>query len=589
MYVRIQPDISKIERTYIYKVSESTKESSKITKGSIVRVVVKGKKQKGWVVEMLDDIAGLPDEDLDPLKIKDVLEFVSVGPPEYMVDFAYLLSRHYLVSPVNFLRSASPLRLIQNHTHQELKKGDGYIAKVIYVDPRANRQSLISEAIAKDGSTLLVSPDSHFKLSDWLKQSGKNSTVYMREGKGLKDTFTDSAKPDCVIIGSRSALFAPSTDTKSIVLLDDSYEQLSEDRSPQWRAIDVAKLLAQFLQIELTIITSVPSVSTFDMSTEDKREMKQWPKIDIEDKRNSDPVLGDTSKKTVDLIYNAEKLALDVAIVINNKSISKFLVCKSCETIATCENCAHSVSQVESQSELECLACNRRRPLVCLECKATSFKRYRRGTKSSVDSYKAMFKNFAVHEVTSSTVKKAEENIKPGKSNIFVATEAIFHSTKLCNNLGAVVFQDIDTVMFRSSIVAFDQTLVLINRALRAIKKSEIKFPILLSTKHSGHELFTDLSKIDLATNLKRELEVRKSAGLFPYFATAEIKSDAAAIEELNQTIDKSLIVGINAGESESTLLIKAQDHEALSLGAYDDVRKFASRNKFSISVDNYE
>jgi|GEM_PF-3826090 len=82
MFVRITPDVLKIENTYWYKVSASTKNSEKIVVGSIVRVNINGRNTKGWVCEIsrsIDELIGAGT--ITESKIKEVIEYVSDGPP----------------------------------------------------------------------------------------------------------------------------------------------------------------------------------------------------------------------------------------------------------------------------------------------------------------------------------------------------------------------------------------------------------------------------------------------------------------------------------------------------------------------------
>ena len=59
MFVRVAPDVVKIEKTYWYKTTQETKDAEKIVVGSIVRVNINGRKTKGWVCEICESIDSL--------------------------------------------------------------------------------------------------------------------------------------------------------------------------------------------------------------------------------------------------------------------------------------------------------------------------------------------------------------------------------------------------------------------------------------------------------------------------------------------------------------------------------------------------
>ena len=79
MFVRIAPDIIKLEKTYWYKLTQATKNSTQIVVGSIVRVNINGRKTKGWVCELTSDLRqgqGGDSNSIDLSKIKEVIEYV---------------------------------------------------------------------------------------------------------------------------------------------------------------------------------------------------------------------------------------------------------------------------------------------------------------------------------------------------------------------------------------------------------------------------------------------------------------------------------------------------------------------------------
>ena len=325
MFVRVAPDVVKIEKTYWYKTTQETKDAEKIVVGSIVRVNINGRKTKGWVCEICESIDSLADSgnSIDLEKIKEVIEYVSDGPPGHIVELCESLSSQYLFSPVAFLRASSPNRIINNLSRGNLLRGSSFSKNLILVDPRADRRSIIQAHLAVNGTTLVVTPESQTKFSQWLETLGKRVVNFGLSETVTPDIYRSATRESSVIIGGRKSLFAPTSDAKSIIILDDSYEQLQEERSPQWKSIDVAVQICEQRSIPLTVISSVPTTSTYGFKTTDLRSKEPaWPKIYIDDKTKADPALGIFSREIISSIHESIKANLNCGIILNNKAAS---------------------------------------------------------------------------------------------------------------------------------------------------------------------------------------------------------------------------------------------------------------------------
>jgi len=474
-------------------------------------------------------------------------------------------------------------------THQKLEFGDQASEKVILVNPRADRRELISSCIAKNGSTLIITPDSQMKLSKWLQSIGNRVVNYGLGEDVTSDIYRKATERSSIILGGRKSLFAPMSDLKSIIILDDSYEQLQEERSPNWNAIDIARLISDQRSISLKIITSVPSSRTEGFQIDDMRSNDElWPLIYVDDKTKKDPALGIFSRQILKTIHDSIQNNLNSAIILNNKSAASLLSCQTCKTIALCENCGSSVSQHSDDLEvLHCSKCQSERAMVCLECKGASFKKMRKGIPSILKECQKMFPKYSVQELKKTN--EGDNNQQAAQPSLYVGTEAILHNRTACESLGSVIFIDFDSLLFRNSQNSFNQSLVIVNRALRNLKKSDITHPIIISTSVPTNDIIKDLRASDFVTQTKRDLELRSELALAPYYATIKIESNTEAIESFSKSIDARFIVGIEKGEEKSSLMLRAKNHEELHANCNTQVRSFIARNRCSISVDNYD
>lgn len=593
MFVRVAPDIPKIEQSYWYVHDTGTRGSESIRVGSVVRIPLHGRRVRGWVCELTDNEDQLlmgNNDVLDISKIKKVIEFVSDGPPPHLVTLCEQLSRYYLCSPITFLRAASPDRIVTGISYDAHAGSEGHASRVVLVDPRADRRDIIREHIASNGSTIIITPDSHSRITSWCQELGFNAIQYRHGDKSKDDSFRRASTRNCIVVGGRVALFAPVTDCKSIIVLDDAYEQLSEERSPRWNVSDCAKFAAQKWGIDLTFITSVPSVATHSIDVVDKREERSWPRITIENRNAADPALGVFTQPIVAALTQALESGHDAAVILNNKVNARFLVCRSCDAVATCELCNHSVYQDDSQEQpFQCPTCTTSRPSICLECGATTFKKYRRGLQSTTQDCEALFSKHRVVEFSKTKDQKNEMYEQSDKATLFVATEALFHRKDLTRRLACCVFIDIDSMLFRSGMNAFEQVLVVVNRALRSLHKTDLRTPMILATRAPDNMLLADIAHGDFVTNRDRELALRRQLRLAPFFATAEITSTTPAMDKFLGEVPGDILVGTTVEYDKTTAFLAAADHDTLAEKAYGAVRGVTSNNRCTVSIDVYD
>ncbi len=590
MYVLVHPDILKIEKPYWYKVEKDIAHFNDIRKGLKVRVEIHGRKTKGWIIQIAEH---LPEEVQNPDKIKSVSEIVGLGVPEHLLSVSMELAKRFYVSPVVFYRKFSPTKTLRLHAYRydSHVPSNSDIEKMFLVDPRSDRRKIIAKLISETGSTIVITPQNHKKIAEFIKSLGHKVVVYESRPTKRNQSFEQCLEKNVVVIGSRSALFAPLTDCKSIIVLDDSYEQLKEERSPRFHVLDCARMYAELLGSDMYLITSVPSIYSHGLRIEDLRDNNQWPKVHIRDSRDNDPVEGDFTQEVIQAIRSSIQQGLHSVIVLNNISSSKLNVCAKCNTISSCPDCGRNLMlSAEDENKFECKFCGYHRPEICEQCGSTKFKRFKKGSKTVTDEVKRLFPKVSVCEVTSKTLDdEILKNSSDSNPTIFVGTTSIFYRDYLFGKVGNVVFFQFDSMLYQPRIDAFNACLVAINSALRCLRKTDNKFPLLISTKSAESQFLTEIENGDIVSNNNRDLRLREKLKLAPFWASVEIKLEKQAGERLIESVDPSYLVGKTIDNAGMSVMFKAKNHHQLSKMLYHPLRKIAANTKVAIYVDDYD
>lgn len=202
-----------------------------------------------------------------------------------------------------------------------------------------------------------------------------------------------------VVLGTRSAVFAPVCDLGLIVIDEEQEHTYKSDMNPKYHARDIARFRCAYNSALMLLSSATPSLESYNKAVEGKYaliKMKQryggatLPKVRIEDMRN------ENQEGNVTPIGRAlsEELARNFAegnqsvLFLNRRGYSTQIVCKSCGRAITCKNCSvamnyHTSKGNYNEGELRCHWCGSRRhlPSTCPDCSSPHLVRMGYGTQ----------------------------------------------------------------------------------------------------------------------------------------------------------------------------------------------------------------
>jgi len=273
------------------------------------------------------------------------------------------VATRWAAHPYDILRSAIPPRVasVDKQGFVEVKeRPSANKAKRTYIQipPVLNRFDFISSMIATSstkGSTLIVVPDTNsanrlhkmIKNSILLDSSLERSERYgnflrIRNGENL------------IVIGTRSAIFAPLADLASIFVIDEGSENHYEVRTPGWNVRDVAIVRSMRANISLNFVGYSPS-SEIARLIESK-----WMDYSSSKSRVSVASFQQTHgellpSRLMSEIRKAMKVG-PILFISPRKGYSHAITCSKCRNIAMCE-CGGKLSQKSVQSSVSCVIC----------------------------------------------------------------------------------------------------------------------------------------------------------------------------------------------------------------------------------------
>lgn len=529
--IRVVPDVASLEKSFDYLIDDSVGErAATVRVGTIVRVPLHGRRVRGWVTAT--DVT----PDTGPEKLKPISTVVSAGPPPAIVDLCRWTARQYCGSFVHTLRAASP----PNNVDPERVGNPGtpnrafaYPAAHTVVAPGTDRRQLIANLIAPTGSTIVITPaPARTKpLVAFLRAQGKQVIAAAGADTDAVRTraWLDATRGRCVVIGGRSAVFAPIPDLEAVVLLDDFDEALAEARVPTWNARAVAAQRARNAHAPLSIVTPVPTpdgVAVAGAPTPIDRPALRagWPVLDVVDMREN-PGRGLLTDPLTDALHRTLAHGAKALCIVNRKGRAQLLRCDACDAVAQCELCSAAVVEADDAG-LVCVRCDTRRPRVCLDCGSMKLKRLRPGVTRLAEEVGALIPSATVADVDASTDGLPD-------ANVLVGTESLLHRYFKRGQVGLVAFLDFDQELLAPRLHASQQALVLCSRAARLLGGRAGNGRLLLQTRLPEHVVIEAVGTADPLPVLEETTVLVRDLHYPPFGGLARVSGDAAACAQL--------------------------------------------------------
>ena len=231
-----------------------------------------------------------------------------------------------------------------------------------------------------------------------------------------------------IVIGTRSAVFAPIPDVAAIVVWDDWNSSLYDPQAPYWNARDVAVLRSQQQDTALLIVGSsvstdavalMPWLAHVSRSKEDSRN--NWPRV----RSAFDDTYKDTIGKPVripPLAFQVTQKALAVGPVLFLTSRAGYmprLACDTCRTLASCSKCSGPLMTSRRSSLPTCFYCgHQEQAWQCERCKGVSLRANQIGSERTAEELGRAFPGIPVRSSSGDRIVRTID----ARPSIVVAT-----------------------------------------------------------------------------------------------------------------------------------------------------------------------
>ena len=390
------------------------------------------------------------------------------------------------------------------------------------------------------------------------------------------DEYRKIASGECkIVVGARSAIFAPLSNIGLIILDEEHVESYKQDTPPFYHAKEVAIIRAEMDHAKVLLGSATPSLESraragkgvYHLLRLDKRINDQpLPKttiINMSDYHNIDKESYIFSLR----LRNAIQKTLDnfnqVILLINKRGFASSVTCRSCGYIFKCPTCEIPLTYHRSDLMLKCHHCNYVEPSVdnCPICGSKYLMRSGFGTERIEEEIHRLFPEARTLRLDSDSAKvrtkvpSIVEAFRRKEADILVGTQMIAKGHDFPDvTLVGIVSADVGLSLpsYRSAERVFQLITQAVGRSGRSDKKGEA----IIQTYSPSHYAITMAARQDYELFYRKEMEMRKAQGYPPYTYLASvtvsgkveetvISNTYSIIDLLNEKLkDEAVILG---------------------------------------------
>ncbi|MBQ6795132.1 MAG: primosomal protein N' [Clostridia bacterium] len=338
-----------------------------------------------------------------------------------------------------------------------------------------------------------------------------------------------------VVVGARSAIFAPVRDL-GIIIVDEEHEySYKSETTPKYHAIEVARMRAESFDCPLVLASATPSAESYYkaecgeytlIELTKRYNLNPLPKVEIVDMRkeleegNRTVLSRSLAKGMYENLRNGEQTIL----FLNRRGFSTFVSCRDCGFVYMCPNCSVSLTYHASNDTLNCHICSHRqgRDALCPECGSRKIKDFGAGTQKAERQIAEIFPTAKVVRMDADTTggknghEKVLSEFEKDESDILLGTQMVskgldFPRVTLVGALAA------DASLFSDDFRAQERTFALICQVSGRAGRGDKEGRAVIQTYAPENRVLQLAAKQDYKAFYRDEIAFRKAFGYPPF------------------------------------------------------------------------
>lgn len=596
--IRVDTGVFHLDQLYDYAIPERL--SVGVVTGVRVQIPFGGRETEGIVVSR----SATPERAGDLKSISKVLSLHPVATKESLelVDHA---ASYYCCNPWDLIRSAIPPRVASVEKELSVHKfdakkganrGGSSFQSFAPFSPAHDQLTSIINQVKNSGSILIVAPDEKDVEQICIALSNTHQNVIPLTSSSARDeryrNFLLSMRLEqSIIVGTRSAVFAPVNNLAAIIIFKESSPEHYEVRSPGWSTCAIAKMRAQLEGVELVFTGFAPSIkAAFDIDRGLTKYRNKRVEVKVEAFTPNDGAL------LPGRIFSEIKRSLKsgpVLFLAPRKGYGNALLCAHCKNVAICK-CGGRLSVAAKNHAPTCVHCGSGFPeWRCSFCLRDKQYLAGRGIDRAAEEISRAFPGFPVVISAGDVIKERVES----KPSLVLSTAGAQPLVE--GGYAAVVVLDATRFFSHTDINSQERARELIFETSSLISQSG---KVLLVIDDS-HPIVAAVARWNIAPMLKRELADRADLNLPPTVTSVVLVLDATSAPSIAAGLNKAKLEGrlpsstrlfgpTQLPKSQAKIVIHVASEEwsqlALVLHELQRKRSISKKDLLTLRIDPY-
>jgi primosomal protein N' (replication factor Y) len=351
-----------------------------------------------------------------------------------------------------------------------------------------------------------------------------------------------------IVIGARSAIFAPLTNLGIIVVDEEHDTSFKQEEGPRYNARDMALVRGKLENARVILGSATPSLESYHNARSGRlkylpmpdrvaeRPMPDVEIVDLRDEGHGPPGPSDVlSHQLVRAVNDTLSHEMQAILFLNRRGFSPCVLCQSCGHVFQCRNCDVSLTYHRRQESLRCHHCDFsiRMPESCPECEDQKINRKGTGTEKLEGHLKELFPRANIARLDRDTsggkgLRRTIKAFRKGEVDLLVGTQMVTkgHDFPGVITVGVIMA---DLSLNFPDFRAAERTFQLLTQVAGRAGRGDDPGHVYIQTYNPDHYSLKAAREHDYASFSERELALRRELSYPPFGYLIAIKFEAAS------------------------------------------------------------
>ncbi|WP_239254387.1 primosomal protein N' [Listeria ilorinensis] len=339
-----------------------------------------------------------------------------------------------------------------------------------------------------------------------------------------------------VVVGARSAVFAPFENLGMIIIDEEHEATYKQEDNPRYHARDVAIWRAARASIPVVLGSATPSMESFAraqknvytlLSLPDRVNQQELPEVHVVDMRDELRQQNRTEFSRILLEKMKDRLARgeQTVLLLNKRGYASFVMCRDCGYVVECPNCDISLTYHQAAHKMKCHYCGHEEavPSHCPACESEHIRYFGTGTQKVEESLTKLLPEARIirMDVDTTRTKGAHEKLLQRFANheadILLGTQMIAKGLDF-PDITLVGVLNADTMLFLPDFRSAERTFQLLTQVSGRAGRHELTGEVIVQSYTPEHYSIQYAKKHDYLGFYEHEMQMRYRYQYPPFY-----------------------------------------------------------------------